>query len=328
MGCTKISDACAHCSALRDAQRLSHNPNPKIKTKYAGVVANEGRNWTGKINFSKPDLLLPLTWSKPLRIFPNYTSDWCHKDVPDKWRDNIFGVMALANQHTYQMLTKRADVARRYLLATNLRDSDERRLLVLDTLCQLCVEHRELPAVKRIHKWLNETNRLHGYFTGRWPLAHVWVGFSAENQSEFDKRWADFKYIAEAGWTVTVSAEPLLGRIELPDGLLALGKRTQVIAGGESGKLARPSNPRDFRHLRDQCNSAGVPFYFKQWGEYSPRIPVVTGTAAARDAGAVHYLDGGKTVMYRIGKKRAGRLLDGVEWSEFPEQTTYIKPSA
>lgn len=261
VGCTKYSDGCANCSALRDAQRLSHNPNAKIAAKYAGVVTAHGGHskpqWSGKINFSNPDLLLPLTWSKPLRIFPNYTSDWGHKDIPDVWRDKMFAVMALANQHTYQMLTKRADVAVRYLLGRNLPRADDRRLYILEALCTLMVEHCELPAVRRINAWLNSTNRLHGYFTddyqGRWPLPQVHVGFSAENQQEFDKRWADFKHIADAGWTVTVSAEPLLGNIELPDEFLKLGNRTQVIAGGESGKLARVSSPRqakaiDLRH--------------------------------------------------------------------------------
>jgi protein gp37 len=90
-----------------------------------------------------------------------------------------------------------------------------------------------------------------------------------------------------------ISVEPMLGPIKLPANLLHLGNRAWVIAGGESGPGARPSHPDWFRDLRNQCVRAGVPLFFKQWGEH--------------DSGLV-----------RIGKHKAGRLLDGQEWSEFP----------
>jgi len=86
-----------------------------------------------------------------------------------------------------------------------------------------------------------------------------------------------------------------------------------VICGGESGPQARPMYPNWARSLRDECQAAGVSFFFKQWGEYAPNI---TGTITASDGIAKPLRDGGE--MVKVGKHKAGRLLDGKEWSEFP----------
>lgn len=326
VGCTKISAGCSGCSALRDAQRLRHNPNEKIEAKYGGTVAGDGRNWSGVINFSQPDLLTPLEWRKPRRIFPNYTSDWAHVNVLDSWRDQIFAVMALADWHTYQLLTKRSDVALRYISGAGLGNSWNRFVKISDEMFRIVAGNSDARWVKFAAERLAAERARGGYEcpVEIWPLRHVWLGFSAEDQPSFDERWADFKHIAEAGWTVTVSAEPLLGRIDLPREFLKLGKRTQVIVGGESGSKARPVRPSDIRHLRDQCIAAGVRFFFKQWGEYSPLDGVVPNPGRY----PVYYFDMGRPTretVYRVGKKNAGRMLDGVLWGEFPETQNVLR---
>jgi protein gp37 len=90
-----------------------------------------------------------------------------------------------------------------------------------------------------------------------------------------------------------ISVEPMLGPVQLPANFLALGNRAWVIAGGESGPGARPSNIDWFRNLRGQCVATHVPFFFKQWGEHG-------------------------SDLVKIGKKQAGRILDGREWDQFP----------
>ena len=87
-----------------------------------------------------------------------------------------------------------------------------------------------------------------------------------------------------------------------------------VIVGGESGPAARPMHPDWARSLRDQTLAAGVPFFFKQWGEFAPVY------ADPPDEPGIHYIcrPDGVPVMTRRGKAKAGRLLDGIEHNEFP----------
>lgn len=163
------------------------------------------------------------------------------------------------------------------------------------------------------------------------PPQNIWLGFSAGNQETFDEAWASMKVLAEKGWTVFASLEPLLGPITLPDDFLAYGAQVQVITGGESGKNARPSHPDWFRALRFQCNSHGVPFFFKQWGEWlAVNIPRRKGgklklirldgrTEPATLVDAIFSNAEEEAVfVQRVGKKKAGRELDGRTWEEFP----------
>ncbi len=153
------------------------------------------------------------------------------------------------------------------------------------------------------------------------PPKNIWLGFTAENQKEFDRRWKYMKELAEMGWTVFVSCEPLLGRIVLPDDFLAFGSQVQVIAGGESGKHARPVHPDWIRGLRDQCLFFDVPFFFKQWGEWIHETQFTEESQREAALGAERYLWSelaGDEWAFRVGKKKAGRRLDGGIYSEFP----------
>lgn len=196
-----------------------------------------------------------------------------------------------------------------------------------------------------------------------WPPANVWMGATAEGQAEYDERAAALAKIPAVVrfW----SLEPLLGSIQLHLGdsqrdaiwrrLNGFGYERRAdpfhwfIVGGESGGPdARPMHPDWVRSLRDQCHAAGVPFFFKQWGERNywpvqiedrPHVHCIDGQGgdwalSMRDrkvswlaplpAPGLWTLDQNalpRTDLVewrRVGKKAAGRLLDGREWSEFP----------
>ncbi|MDQ3804296.1 MAG: phage Gp37/Gp68 family protein [Acidobacteriota bacterium] len=324
VGCTKVSPGCANCSALRDARRLSRNPNPKIAAKYAGTVTEDGRNWTGRVNFSEETLTQVIRWREPRRIFVNYTSDIFHKVAPDERIDRTFAVMALAHWHTFQVLTKRAKRAAKYF------SDRQARVGAIWGQMGRGYPHPHPTLFDLVKKspnhdpyWPWKKGRNGSWSNPPWPLLNVWLGFSAENQKEFDARWECFRLIAGQGWTVFVSCEPLLGPVALPADFLALGGRAQVIAGGESGKLARPSHPDWFRSLRDQCVPAGVAFLFKQHGhwlhqsqEYADGLTWAECTRIVTGEGAHVWPDGTRSVY--LSKSAAGRILDGREWSEFP----------
>jgi len=137
---------------------------------------------------------------------------------------------------------------------------------------------------------------------GEWYRPNVWLGTSVENQEWAGKRipvLSECRYMAPV---LFLSCEPLVGEIELwdEDGWAKdrFGKSYEpeidwVISGGESGPGARVADPDWYRSIRDQCANAGVPFNFKQWGEWDEN-------------------------RVRVGKKQAGRLLDGREWNGFP----------
>ena len=126
------------------------------------------------------------------------------------------------------------------------------------------------------------TRRAAEYFTAldvrtvrRWQ-PQLWLGFSAENQEWFARRWADMRRLADAGWFIFVSIAPMLGPVTLPDDFLALGKRTWVIVAGEQGKphkICRPMEADWARALRDQCRPSGIPFFLKQMAKSEPIPP-------------------------------------------------------
>jgi protein gp37 len=166
--------------------------------------------------------------------------------------------------------------------------------------------------------------------------ANVWIGTSVENQAAADERIPHLLNIPAK--VRFLSMEPLLGPVNLTGFASPLWGRlpanqfiSWVIVGGESGHNARPVHPGWVRSLRDQCQGAGVPFFFKQWGEWLDQDCM---TAAQYEIAAVldpesiggvrRYKRDGflfpthDSLVFRIGKKNAGRLLDGVEWGQFP----------
>jgi len=130
-----------------------------------------------------------------------------------------------------------------------------------------------------------------------WPR-NVWVGTTAENQEWTDKRLPHL--LALPAIVRFVSVEPLLGPVDLSTFLHGERRIDWVIVGGESGAAARPMNAGWVRAVRDQCVAAGVPLHFKQWGTFGPR--------------------NGSDGLVRLGKKSAGRSLDGRTWDQLPNR--------
>lgn len=310
IGCAKVSPGCDHCYAIRTAHRMQAHPNPKVWKPYAGT--EYWGDWTGRVNLVHERLDLPLRWRKPRRIFVNAQSDLFHDAVPDEFIAQVFAVMALAPQHTFQILTKRHARMRSLLNSDDFIEAFGEALYTVE----------------------DPTGREVAEPVGNWPLPNVWLGVSAEDQKWFDIRWPALRDTPAA--VRMVSLEPPLAPIELPATALGSDPHTDqpgldwVIVGGESGSRARPMHPDWARALRDQCNAAGIPFLFKQWGEWTPGTIITEGNwvggAAVTDTGhgtlavghprAHDFGDG--IGAYRAGAKATGRELDGRTWDQYP----------
>lgn len=148
------------------------------------------------------------------------------------------------------------------------------------------------------------------------PMDNVWIGTSCEDQATANERIPLLLQIPAS--VHFLSCEPLLGPIDLTEWLNECGGSVidWVIAGGESGHGARPMHPNWVRSLRDQCATANVPFFFKQWGQFIPHFQAFDGQILA---GTKNYYHPGDGVCYfKIGKSKSGNTLDGKQHLEFP----------
>ena len=304
VGCSVVSAGCRHCYAMRLAgTRLRHHPTRKGLTD----DTKAGPVWNGQVRFNDAELVRPLSWRRPRRIFVCAHGDLFHEAVPAAWIDKVFAIMALCRQHSFQVLTKRPERARAYLSHSSKASELLDRNLV-DMRIDLAVKEIAGEAAA----WTTQLGGCNG-----WPLDNVWLGVSVEDQETANER---IPYLlstpAALYW---ISAEPLLGPVDLkavPWGhahaMLRIG---WVVTGGESGPGARPMHPDWARSLRDQCAAAGVPFLFKQWGEWAPADPDMPSETQESEeiAGRLDW------PMHRVGKNAAGRLLDGVLHDGFPE---------
>ena len=254
-GCTMVSAGCTHCYAMGlAATRLRHHPSRAGLTRESG-----GRPvWTGEVRLNEGWLDQPLRWSRPRRIFVCAHGDLFHESVPDDWINRVFAVMALAPQHSFQVLTKRPERARYYF------DGH-----VAPRIWQAA---RAMGLPERAYEAITACGR-----PTMLPLPHVWLGTSVEDQAAADARIPHL--LATPAAVRFVSAEPLLGPVDiLPwlGDLLPLDARRDprgldwIICGGESGPGARPMHPDWARDLRDQCKAAAVPFFFKQMARKAP----------------------------------------------------------
>lgn len=308
-GCSIVSPGCTNCYAMRLAgTRMKHHPSRAGLT----VDSKAGPVWNGKVRFNEQWLDQPLRWKRPRMIFVCAHGDLFAEGVPDEWIDRIFLVMAQARQHTFQVLTKRADRMRDYM--NQFRALGAR--VVKDGPRSVDFRHG------------NRFLMLEG--DQQWPLENVWMGVSAEDHKRARERLPLLRETpAAVRW---VSAEPLLGPIDT-----SLRGIDWLVAGGESGRGARPMHPNWARDLRDRCEREGVAFFFKQWGEWAPHVGAVDGWTIDDDPESSRFdhrdWDGDRwsepyrpmwcdeldeDTVSRIGKKRAGRLLDGVEHSAMP----------
>lgn len=310
VGCKLVSPGCTNCYAMKLAGRLERMGG-KTGAKYAGLTApsKAGPIWTGTIRLDEAALLTPLRWKKPRRIFVNSMSDLFAEDLPDAAIDTIFAVMQRAPRHIFQVLTKRSDRMKSYV-AGLYADADSNNRRWFDRGFCWPLGNRAEMARDRVV-----------------PFRNIWLGVSVEDQQRADERIPNL--LATPAPLRFISAEPLLGPVDvrawLPWKTRAYEGNTSidwVIAGGESGRGARPMHPDWARALRDQCAAAGVPFFFKQWGEFLPFDDAIDVDCAdvldGQIAGFGGGDPGGNPQMVRLGKKKAGRRLDGREHSEFP----------
>ena len=307
VGCSHCSPGCDHCYA----ERLAKNPNPKISGKYAGVVDEKGK-WTGKMSRRYfIDAAFDSLPKAPKRVFVGSMCDIFHENMNYSEFLHFIKKLSTFPQHTFIVLTKRPERMKEIISLTRETDTD----------------------------------------CGLWPLPNLWLGVTVCNQAEADEKIPSLLQTPAA--VRFVSVEPCLGPVDLGHlswtdiiGSTAeknaltgktwiqgnCGESSQtlqgnrlgwVICGGETGPGARPMHPDWVRSLRDQCQGAGVPFFFKGWGEWvtenqSPEDIVLPGHSTIP-----HGWKGRKyeESVYRVGKRRAGRLLDGREWDKFPEES-------
>lgn len=252
--CVRISEGCKHCYAAT----MNH--------RFKGPDYVKGAD-TPRLDEA---LLQPLKWKAARRIFVCSMTDLFMDEHTDEMIDWVFSVMALADWHTYQVLTKRPKRMREYVEKLNLRKRS-------------AVVQRLLPSVPRGSKALEMVSleELRPIEPG--PLHNVWLGISAENQERADERIPDL--LATPAAVRFVSAEPLLGPIKLGQklcgerqarGFVAGPRINWVIVGGESGPGARPCDVAWIRSIKDQCAAAAVACFVKQLG----RWPAVSGEEA------------------------------------------------
>lgn len=353
-GCSIDTPGCINCYAMKLAgTRLRNIPSRVGLTKQT----KNGPIWTGEVRFNERWLLQPLQWKRPRMIFVCAHGDLFHENVPDDWIDRVFAVMALAPQHTFQVLTKRSERMRSYMTHAGGKGRQD----VRNQLAWVAVPN----VMQQWHPGWSAENA-DGPHRSRaiaacseWPLPNVWLGVSAERQKEADKRIPDLLRTPAA--IRFVSAEPLIGPIDLTnlagnidalrgcrpiienglvEDLLMFDGLDWVIVGGESGSDARPMHPEWARALRDQCQKTKVALFFKQWGTWAacePRlipVPVEKHLWLANDGRhftsdqwrEVERDDRSATprqikLMLNVGKAKAGRELDGKLYSEFPQRS-------
>lgn len=146
----------------------------------------------------------------------------------------------------------------------------------------------------------------------REPLQNVMLGGSVDNQESADQRRGMLDYLARKGWNTWVSFEPALEAVNWKDWDFL----KWMVCGGESGARARVMPPSAVRGARDYCDLHNIPFYFKQWGEYAPLSHMTWVTDKTTFKSQPVTVNG--EVMVRVGKARAGHVLDGREWREMP----------
>jgi protein gp37 len=374
IGCTKISPGCDHCYAERDMDIRRHRVKwgagqPRSRTSES--YWKQPLRWNAALfyqctacGYRGPDVLegecpachqIDQFTLTRRRVFCASLADVFDNEVDPQWRADLFSLIRATPNLDWLLLTKRVgNVAG---MITEVRDTAH------------VAGNRDL--VHWLQCWID----------GRPPF-NVWLGATVVNQAEADRDIP--KLLATPARVRFLSCEPLLGKIQIrkwigePIGGSSYRQTGEdfrrcdltgapldgidwVIAGGESGRQARPSHPGWFRSLREQCAIAGVPFLFKHWGEWGPYVnPDHFTYGGAEKPSHAHawvdetegsnglcwlYDDDGTwtnwtseprmaseeednenaetlhedvAVMGRLGKKKAGRALDGREHSEFP----------
>jgi protein gp37 len=337
IGCTKISPACANCYAADMMHRWGKDlwgpGKPRQRTSAA--------NWKQ-----------PLKWEAEAartgirrKVFCGSLCDWLDPEIPIEWLADLLDLIRQTPHLDWLLLTKRPEQWHSRIYGAYTPE----------------VTGDNLPLLQWMSDWLCAWEERRGFslpphHMGKTPPANVWIGTTVEDQEMADKRIPELLKIPAR--VRFLSCEPLLGPIDLaksawgqgqprPPMEVQAGQLTGhplagidwVICGGESGPKARPMHPDWARSLRDQCKAAGVPFFFKQWGEWAPVEVEDARFGEDRNVGhVVDVLPSGDVMdgmdvscnprseaMERIGKARAGHFLDGMELHEFPRVGSEVR---
>jgi protein gp37 len=332
-GCTKVSPGCANCYAESwskrsgivtwgkgQPRRRTSEGNWKQPLKWNHDAAREWQSWTAAVEAGADAGKMPR---RP-RVFCSSLADWLDDEVPIEWLIDLLELIRTTPNLDWLLLTKRPQNWSKRLAGATVR--------MLRNIGEKSDEYTD-EAYCFIAQWLRR-KVLHD---------NVWIGTTVEDQQRADERipllleipakvrflscepllsFTDIQQVGDDNLTIYW---PLVGKA-ISDGMneplnLKYGGIDWVIAGGESGPGARPMHPEWARALRDQCASAGVPFLFKQWGEWEPY-----------QQGNLSYMERFKETrilgngpgatgwpMYLVGKKAAGRILDDVEHNGFPQ---------
>lgn len=321
-GCTRKSAGCTNCYAERMAARFSDEGQP-----FHGYADRDraGSKWTGLVSLVDDQLAIPLHWKKPRRVFVNSMSDMFHERLSHREIAAVFGIMLAAPQHTYQVLTKRAEHMRKWFewlddqtesaaaswsdaeCSVSIHDARDacRALFLFDVAKEHLSSAKDRLIVERAAALID-----HPKDAPAWPAKHVWLGTSVEDQRAAAERVPELLRTPAA--VRFLSCEPLIGQVDLakasPNARSFVEDLDWIIAGCESGHGARDCEVNWLRALRDQCAAARVPFFLKQ----------------AEALAAV----GGPLVRIGKGSKAKGRgtreqiielpYLDGVQHAAFP----------
>jgi protein gp37 len=296
IGCTKISPACDNCYAEADFDKRRHfvkwgSGQPRMLTSAA--------NWRKPLAWNKQHAKFFAQHGRRQRVFCASLADVFDNEVSAGWRGDLFKSIERTPNLDWLLLTKRIGNA----------------WPMIDAALDACVNVDKQPLAG-------------------WPWPNVWLGATVCNQAEADRDIP--KLLDTPAVKHFLSIEPMLGNIDLdpkwlrasPSQAYIDGKVTAsmpawtrygahaldwIICGGESGPKARPMCSDWVRSLRDQCAESGVPFFFKQWGEWGPHPHI---GVIIQPTGTVNLV---MTAMTKCGKKAAGRMLDDREHNEMPK---------
>lgn len=340
VGCSKVSQGCKNCYAMGMSARIANSAFARkkkgkeltdVEKAYMAIVKWEKveesgsdsdikalPKWNNEIAVIDSRLEEPLQIQKPQRFFVNSMTDLFHPKIEFSLIDKIFAVMALAEQHQFQILTKRPEIMKEYL------NDGHRPSYIREQMIEISGEYID---------WIN------------WPIKNVWLGTSVENQKAAKERIPEL--LSCPAHVRFLSCEPLLGPLDIEWFFSdeALFKTQghykwirggpgihQCIVGGESGHNARPMLYEWVKSIQEQCEDWNVPFFFKQWGKYRPANQPAPLNEIKPDAKGESLTEYGRDSDFEIkvvngkqypfaadGKKANGALLDGEHYREFPK---------
>lgn len=301
-GCDKVSQGCKNCYAEIMHRRLM-KMHPR---KYS-------KPFLGNIQWHIDDLKTPTNTKKPTVFFVNSMSDLWHKDVPFDFIDAVFSEMSRNERHTFQILTKRPEIALKFFNARAGHAWTKNVWIGVSVEDQKAADERiplllQIPAAIRFLSCEPLLGPIDLIACTTWPP---------------DKcPYCDFigRGILDENGRMCPECSSYMDRMPMID---------WVIVGGESGHKARPMHPDWVRAIRDQCNACSVPFFFKQWGQWGPEEKAIELLKPDQALGVFHHIHiypDGKIDehppyqdidsercqwMFKLGKHAAGNTIDG-----------------